>query len=113
MEILKFNENIAPSDRMFFEFKGKEIRQMVIDSYNSKGYKLYYYSDFKLTEIVTVKYRNWKKEWGEYIFFLNENEYDNAMKVINISKELYDAYMKQIETTKEMPLSHIYHNILK
>jgi hypothetical protein len=113
MEILKFNENIAPSDRMFFEFKGKDIRQMVVDSYNSKGYKLYYYSDFKLTEITTVKNIKWKKEWGEFIFFLNQNEYDNAMSVINKSKELYDAYMKQIENVKQMPLSHIYHDTLK
>jgi hypothetical protein len=84
---------------------------------------LYYYKDFKLHEIEKVSdFKSgvsnnpfgveWNK-WGDMVFFLNEEEYNKAMKLINTSKELYDSYMKQAETVKELPLSHIFYDVLK
>jgi hypothetical protein len=113
MKIERFNENIDSKDRIFI-IHGKPLRQMIVNSYNTQGYKLYYYNDFKLIEILSVNGRNlhreptWEKYWGEMIFFLNEEEYDNAMKLINKSKELYDQYIKQADTVAKLPLSYIY-----
>lgn len=115
MEIKKFNANAASSKDKVYTIHGKPIRQMNIDSYNSQGYKLYYYSDFQLIEITSligVKF-NWKDAWGEIIFFLNDEEYDNAMKSILKSKELYDAHLRSAKLIAELPMSHIYHDILK
>ena len=113
MEILKFNESISAEDRTF-KIHGKPLRQMVIDSYNRQGYKLYYYTDFQLIEIKKATFRNiWNNAWGNIIFFLNDSEYDEAMKSINKSKEFYDAHLKAAETVAELPLSSIYYDILK
>ena len=51
--------------------------------------------------------------WNGQVFFLNEKEYDHAMKVINKSKELHDQLLEQAKTVSELPLSSIYHDILK
>jgi len=111
MEIKKFSaEEQTGKDRIYRQY-GKKIYQRIIDSYNSQGYKLYYCKDFNLIEITSVKMENWKT-WGEYIFFLNESEYQQSMKVINNSKELYDKYIEAANTVSELPLSTIFH-ILK
>jgi len=115
MEILKFNENIH-SDKVFFVHR-EPIYQRIIDYNNSQGYKLYYYENFKLIEIESVgrmeKRIKWKAIWGDMVFFLNDSEYEQAMKVINTSKDLYDKHIKSANTVAKMPLSNIYHNILK
>ena len=115
MEIRKFNADSTNNNDKVYTIHGRmPLRQMVIDSYNKQGYKLYYYSDFKLIEITKATFRNvWKDAWGNIIFFLNDSEYDDAMKSINKSKELYDAHLKSAEIVAELPMSHIYHNILK
>jgi len=117
MDILKFNENLSVSDRSFHEH-GKDINQRIVDTFNSKGYKLYYYKDFELIEIesigrIKLGRSNWKKEWGNLIFFLNDTEFVAADRVNKKCKELYDMHLKQAELETEMPMSYIYHNILK
>lgn len=123
MKIDKFNEAFAANDNRVFTPAGKKVHQYNIDFYNKEGYKLYYYKDFKLHEIEKVSdFKSgvsnnpfgveWNK-WGDMVFFLNEEEYNKAMKLINTSKELYDSYMKQAETVKELPLSHIFYDVLK
>lgn len=116
MDIKKFGTEIG-NDKIFLEHRGKEIRQMVIDKYNSLGYKLYYYKDFQLIEINKVVHSNgrktWGKDWSDFIFFLNNEEYEYAMKVILKSKELYDQLLEQAKTVAELPLSSIYYDILK
>ena len=115
MEIKKFNANAASSNDKVYTIHGTPIRQRIVDSYNSQGYKLYYYKDFELIEInslIGVKY-DWKDAWGEMVFFLNQEEYEKTMKLIRTSKELYDQYLKQAETVAELPMSHIYHDVLK
>ena len=54
MKIEKFNENLSAQERVF-KINGKPLRQMIITSYNNQGYKLYYYKDFQLTEITSIK----------------------------------------------------------
>lgn len=58
----------------------------------------------------------WGKDWeiwGNIIFFLNDEEYENAMKTANKAKELYDKHIEAAKTVSEIPLSHIYYDILK
>lgn len=116
MKIEKFNESLSAQERVF-KFNGKPLRQMIIDSYNKQGYKLYYYYGFQLIEIESIRGKidrtNWKKDWGTIVFFLNESEYNAALKLINKSKELYDLYLKNAKHAAELPLSHIYYSILK
>ena len=123
MKINKFNEAFSNNDNRVFTPGGKKIYQRTVDFYNKEGYKLYYYNDFKLHEIEKVSdFKTgvsnnpfgveWNK-WGDIIFFLNEEEYAKSMKLIKISKDLYDSYIKQAETVKELPLSQLYHDILK
>ena len=123
MKIDKFNEAFSNNDNRVFTPGGKKVMQRTVDFYNKEGYKLYYYKDFKLHEIEKVSDfksgvsnnpfgAEWNK-WGEMVFFLNEEEYAKSMKLITTSKELYDSYMKQAETVKELPLSHIYYDVLK
>ena len=119
MEILKFNENVISEDRVFHKYTKNALYQRHITYYNSIGYKLYYYKNFNLIEITKVtnsSSNTWGKNWdvwGDMIFFLNDEEYKNSMKLINKSKELYDAHLKQIGNIKKMPMAYIYHDILK
>lgn len=122
MNILKFNENLNTEKRVFKKYD-RDIKQYLIDSFNNKGYKLYYYKDFNLIEITKVKNNTnktvnspWGEEWDKWsdiIFFLNDTEYENAMKLIKTSKELYDQHIESANKIAQMPMSHIYHNILK
>ena len=123
MEIQRFDaKNSDGKDRYFMPY-GKKLYQRTIDSFNEQGYKLYYYKDFNLNEIKSIdkaiKKANkmpWGDEWDIWngqVFFLNEKEYDHAMKVINKSKELHDQLLEQAKTVSELPLSSIYHDILK
>lgn len=120
MEILKFNENINSTDRVYKKH-GKPLYKRIIDYYNSKGYKLYYYDNekFKLIEILSTRKDGqmgrfrWKSDWGEFIFFLNDDEYNEAIKTIKTSKDLYDKHIESAKTISKIPLSNIYHNILK
>jgi len=113
MEVLKFNENIKITDRSFYEH-GKSIHNRTIIYYNSLGYKLYYYKNFDLIEITSVRKNSiWKKEWGKLIFFLNDAEYNDVIKMNMKCKELYDMHLKQAELEAEMPISYIYYDILK
>ena len=127
MEVLKFNENMIPTeDRVFRKFD-KTIKNRHLTYYKSKGYRLYYYSDFNLIEIPKlVDYNDktpnkfydspWGKKWdkwGEMIFFLDDSEYENSKRKIDISKELYDKYIENANNISKYPMSYIYHNVLK
>lgn len=123
MKIDKFNEAFSRDEDRVFTPGGKKLYQRTVDFYNKEGYKLYYYNNFKLHEIVKVNdYKSgvsnnpfgveWNK-WGDMVFFLNEDEHVKAMKMITLSKDLYDKYLEQAENVKSMPLSHIYHDVLK
>ena len=112
MEIKKFNASqTAAHDRIFHEY-GKKIYQRIVDSYNSQGYKLYYYKDFNLIEITNVKVEKWST-WGRQIFFLNQSEYEQSMKGMNIQKDLYDKYIEAANTVAQLPLSTIVEIIKK
>lgn len=112
MEIKKFSASQQSGKDKIYHKYGKRIYQRILDSFNSEGYKLYYYRDFNLIEIISLKKLNWNI-WGNDIFFLNESEYQIAMNTINKSKELYDKYLEQAETISKLPLSTIVHEILK
>lgn len=118
MEVLKFYENIDNEERVYRK-NGKDLYKRTIDHYNSKGYKLYYYKNFELIEIPSVRRDGllgkfkWNDNWGTIIFFLNDPEYNQAMKIINKSKELYDQHIKSANTISKIPLSSIYHDILQ
>ncbi len=109
MNIVKFNENIK--QKTFFE-NGKKVRNMLINSYNLQGYKLYYFENFNLIEITKVG-DEWNKKWGKMIFFLDEDEYNDAMSIIEKNKVLYDKTIKQSELFLELHLSSIFYDILK
>lgn len=121
MEILKFNENIINTEDRVFKKFGKDLYKRTIDSYKSKGYTLYYYDrdNFELIEIPSVRKDGitgrfkWKVIWGEIIFFLNDEEYNDSMKVIKTSKDLHDKYLEQAKNVADMPMSTIYYNVLK
>jgi predicted DNA-binding protein YlxM (UPF0122 family) len=124
MKVEKFKEANTPvnpllGDKIFTEYS-KPIRQMVIDRYNIEGYKLYYYSDFKIIEIAdlsnarSTSHNNvWLKKWGNMIFFLNEKQHALAVEKTDKCKELYDAYIKQAESVALLPESAIYYDILQ
>lgn len=123
MKINKFNEAFASNDDRVFTPGGKKIYQRTVDFYNKEGYKLYYYKDFKLHEISKISEfksgvstnpfgAEWTK-WGEMIFFLNEEEYVAAKLKIEKMKELHDKYLEQAKNVESLPLSHIYHDVLK
>ena len=129
MKIEKFNEAlISPAlsipgttnSEKIYTMYSKPIRQMVIDKFNKEGYKLYYYNDFQIIEITNIanaksstRNMTWLKNWGNFIFFLNDEEYALSLKKTNKCKELYDAYMKQAEQLIKLPESSIYYDILK
>jgi len=120
MNILKLYENLSKEDRVFKKH-GKDLYKRIIDSYKSKGYTLYYYDDdtFKLIEIPAVRNDGqtgkfkWKGIWGELIFFLDDDEYDETMKFINITKKTHDKHIESARLLKKLPMSHIYYDILK
>lgn len=122
MEIQRFDASKIPGkDRYLHKFS--KISQLLIDSYNQQGYKLYYYKDFDLIEINDIKKEERKIKnktwggtwdiWGDQIFFLNQEEYDLAMRGIKSSKDLYDKHIEAANLLKQVPMSAIYHNILK
>ena len=112
MEIQRFDATqTSGKDRIFHQY-GKKIYQRILNSYNSQGYKLYYYKNFELIEILSVAKENWNL-WGNQIFFLNDTEYQTAMKGIGTSKALYDKHIEAANTVAQFPMSVIYHNILK
>ena len=116
MKVQRFNVNLATNKDKVYTIHGrKPLRQMVINSYNSQGYKLYYYNNFELIEITSLAgvQNNWKNTWGEIIFFLNEEEHASAIKIANKSKELYDKHIESANTISKLPLSYIYDNVLK
>ena len=89
----------------------ENLTEKIIDSYNLQGFKLYYYKEnFELIEI--LKFDKWEKEWG-IVFFLNDNEFKLSTKMINKCKDIYDNHMNTADAVTKVPLSLIYHNILK
>lgn len=123
MEIQRFDANTTSGEDRFFRPYGKKLYQRHIDSFNEQGYKLYCYKDFKLIEITNLKEEKkkgdkipWGDEWnvwGPQVFFLNDKEYEHAMKVTNKAKELHDKILEQAKTIAEIPLATIYSDILK
>ena len=106
MEVKKFNAS-QTHDRIF-----QLGYQRIVDSYNSQGYKLYYYKDFNLIEITNVKVEKWST-WGKQIFFLSQPEYERSMKGMNIQKELYDRHIEAANLVAQLPLSTIVEIIKK
>lgn len=112
MEVQKFSTD-------FVKFYNKQrsqyqsINKKKLEYGNSIGYKLYYYKNFELFEITKIKYKNnWDDNWGDTIFFLNNNEFEYVNKLISKSKELYDEHIKGAKLIAKMPMSAIY-TILK
>ena len=116
MDIKKFNEEPI-KDRIFTEH-GKILHQRVITYNNSLGYKLYYLLNFNLIEIEKAVFHrdgrnSWGKNWGEFIFFMNEKEYNEANDFNMKCKELYDQHILAAKKVTELPLSNIYEKVLK
>lgn len=114
MEIEKFKD-----DTNFKQIYTRRdlLKQRIIDIGAKYGYKLYYYQKpikiddgFKLIEITKIGQRldNWEDKWGEYVFFLNADEYNVANKIIGGSKKKYDAHIEAMKLLSELPLSQIY-----
>lgn len=123
MEVLKFNENVEPTEDRVFKKFDKALKKRHLSYYNSKGYKLYYYNDFNLIEITKLIDHNvktpsspWGKawdKWGDMVFFLDDSEYENSKVVIDKSKELYDKYIENANNIEKYPMSYIYYGVLK
>jgi hypothetical protein len=115
MEIQLFDATQAlGKDKIFYQY-GNKIYQGMVDSYNAQGYKLYYYKNFELIEILSVRKEKWNLWCNQnfFIFFLNDAEYKLAMKGIGTSKALYDSHIEAANIVAQVPISVIYHNILK
>jgi hypothetical protein len=132
MEVKKFNALEKSGKDKIYQRGGKKISQRIIDSYNEQGYKLYYYDKdkFDLVEIERLKLSTDKANakarsikssdyldewsiWGEEIFFLNDEEYNKAMNIINKVKDITEKYYKQIENVSKLPMSTIMYEIIK
>lgn len=105
-------EELLDENRVFKEFGNKKISQRIIDNFNSKGYKLYYYKNFELIEITNIKSK-WETKWSSIIFFLNDEEVEKSKETVKLSKEIYNKYIEQSNLIAEYPLSFIYNTILK
>jgi len=134
MEVKNFNALEQTGKDKVYQRGGKRLYQRIIDSFNEQGYKLYYYDgdDFDLHEIKRLKLfidkakaraRSLMKTssdvidewtvWGEQIFFLNEEEYNKAINLIDKTESIIEKYKIQIENLSKLPMSTIMTNILK
>jgi len=134
MEVKNFNALEQTGKDKVYQRGGKRLYQRIIDSFNEQGYKLYYYDgdDFDLHEIKRLKLSIDKAKararslmktssdvidewtvWGEQIFFLNEEEYNKAINLIDKTESIIEKYKIQIENLSKLPMSTIMTNILK
>lgn len=113
MKIKKFDEIENKKDNVIYQHDIPYLQSHKINSMNSKGYKLYYYKNFDLIEIHISRNSKWKSDYGDVIFYLNDEEYNKSIDIIKKSKDLYDKYIEQSKLMKELPVSKIIYDIVK
>lgn len=79
-------------------------KSYVVEHFNKLGYYLYYINNNQLIEIEDIRKYNqatninivWKA-LGEFIIFLNQDEYDKYSSALNNINKLKELYDKKIE----------------